>query len=973
MKNHANHHEFRPSLLLLVLLGSVLALPAATVPAASCSQSAVQLAIQAASANDIVTVPAGSCSWSGLTLNKAIHLEGTGVGLTNIILTGSNTITKQSTGVVRISRFTFTKSGGGNSSFGFVINGPWPSGDPVIIERNEFVISNSALFRLNVPGGVIISDNSFTGQWDDSFIMPAAETDSASWTTADSLGNRDTTGKLNIYVEANTFYGGTNQGIDAGAAARIVYRYNDLTYSSFNSHGYDTSAVGIRHFEVYQNTFRHNGGTSQLAAQNWAIWIRGGTGVIFNNQIADIAGSYWGDKPELKFSIRGAEDVRPQGSCANVQYPVPRQLGQNFNGVSYFTDPIYIWGNTGATAIDAGWHWGNPCNLSFSTFFQWGRDAVNGSPKPGYTPYTYPHPLRASAQVPPPQDTTPPTAPTGLSATPVSSTEIQLSWSAATDNVGVTAYRVFRNSNLIATVATTTYQDTGLASATTYMYAVAAVDAAGNVSALSSSASGTTLAAPAPPPPSSAVYYIDQSHGSDSNAGTSPATAWKNAPGTAACSAVCASTTLQPGSIVYFDRADTWILTGSPQGLFLAGGVTYIGDEWLGTGPSKARATLRAGNDFNDNGVVRFRDHLTVPTIFKGFEVDVNSKSANGIDINHGFWSLMNGATKRVQNVEVHHVNSRVSLGQYKYGIAMSNFGGSAGILENVEILDCSVHDISRDGIVLYPSDNVDSRIGNITVRGCEVYNTGQDPGYSEGHGIVVKGWVYNSVIEYNYIHQVKSSAVFFSGPENDGAQRSADNVRVRYNILSSQDDNGIIRLYKKGAKDIKIYGNLVFDNTVTGGLSLSGNSGSLSLYVYNNTFYNTFVDFGAHSSSVQAFEFRNNIVVSASPQLRNAATLTVQSNNLLTTSHPSFIDPNARPTGFIGTYGTDRRPNNDALALGPTSTALNAGATLSSAYSGSINSLARPQGAAWDIGAYEMSAGAGSLAPPTSLTATVQ
>ena len=90
----------------------------------------------------------------------------------------------------------------------------------------------------------------------------------------------------------------------------------------------------------------------------------------------------------------------------------------------------------------------------------------------------------------------------------------------------------------------------------------------------------------------------------------------------------------------------------------------------------------------------------------------------------------MNGATKRVENVEVHHVFSEQSKGEYKYGIAMSNWGGDAGVLENVEIVGCKVHDVSRDAIVLYPSDNPKSRIGNILVRGCEVYfSTGSDLG----------------------------------------------------------------------------------------------------------------------------------------------------------------------------------------------------------------------------------------------------
>lgn len=367
---------------------------AATVNAESCSQTHVSSAISSATAGDTVQVPAGSCSWSGLSISKAIHLKGAGVGQTKITLTGNNTITKQAAGTIRVSGFSFSKSGGGNGSKGWTIGGSWQNTEPVVIQDNAFTISNSGLFSLNVAGGVIIAGNSFTGEQDDSFIQPKDSQDSGnSWGTADTMGSKDTTGKRNHYIENNTFYGGANQGIDCDDSTRCVYRYNTLTYSSFNSHGLATSSQGVRHFEVYNNTWKHDGGTSQIANQNWAVWIRGGTGVIFNNQIANLAGSYWGNKAELHFSIRGAEDARPQGSCENVKYPVPRQLGQNYDGTKYFTDPIYIWGNTGTVAIQDGWRWGNPCGHNWETYFKWGRDAVNGSSKPGYTPYTYPHPL----------------------------------------------------------------------------------------------------------------------------------------------------------------------------------------------------------------------------------------------------------------------------------------------------------------------------------------------------------------------------------------------------------------------------------------------------------------------------------------------------------------------------------------------------------------------------------------------------
>jgi chitodextrinase len=94
---------------------------------------------------------------------------------------------------------------------------------------------------------------------------------------------------------------------------------------------------------------------------------------------------------------------------------------------------------------------------------------------------------------PPPQDTIAPSAPANLSATPVSSSQIDLSWAASTDNVGVTGYQVFRGSTQLATPITTTYSDTGLANSTLYTYFVRARDAAGNTSTSSVSVSTTTL------------------------------------------------------------------------------------------------------------------------------------------------------------------------------------------------------------------------------------------------------------------------------------------------------------------------------------------------------------------------------------------------------------------------------------------------------------------------------------------------
>jgi uncharacterized delta-60 repeat protein len=95
-------------------------------------------------------------------------------------------------------------------------------------------------------------------------------------------------------------------------------------------------------------------------------------------------------------------------------------------------------------------------------------------------------------------DELPPTAPAGLAATATSSTTIDLSWSAATDNVGVTGYEVFRDggATAIGTTNGTTFGDKGLAADSTHSYVVLAFDAAGNRSAVSNTASATTLSAP---------------------------------------------------------------------------------------------------------------------------------------------------------------------------------------------------------------------------------------------------------------------------------------------------------------------------------------------------------------------------------------------------------------------------------------------------------------------------------------------
>jgi hypothetical protein len=95
-------------------------------------------------------------------------------------------------------------------------------------------------------------------------------------------------------------------------------------------------------------------------------------------------------------------------------------------------------------------------------------------------------------------DAQPPSPPADLVAVPASTTQIQLSWVASTDNAGVSGYKIFRNGTQIGTSYSNSYTDSGLAAATDYTYYVEAYDFSGNISGPSSSVTARVVAA-APP------------------------------------------------------------------------------------------------------------------------------------------------------------------------------------------------------------------------------------------------------------------------------------------------------------------------------------------------------------------------------------------------------------------------------------------------------------------------------------------
>ena len=161
-------------------------------------------------------------------------------------------------------------------------------------------------------------------------------------------------------------------------------------------------------------------------------------------------------------------------------YRLERCQGASCSGFTQIATPV-------ATAF-------NDAGLTASTSYSYRVRAVDAAGNLSGYSNTY------SASTLSEPDTTPPTNPANLTGTAVSSSQINLSWTASTDNVGVTGYRLEQCQGAscsgftqIATSAATAFNDAGLTASTSYSYRVRAVDAAGNFSDYSNTYSITTL------------------------------------------------------------------------------------------------------------------------------------------------------------------------------------------------------------------------------------------------------------------------------------------------------------------------------------------------------------------------------------------------------------------------------------------------------------------------------------------------
>lgn len=485
-----------------------------------------------------------------------------------------------------------------------------------------------------------------------------------------------------------------------------------------------------------------------------------------------------------------------------------------------------------------------------------------------------------------------------------------------------------------------------------------------------------------------AEYYVDNSDPSanDSNPGTE-SQPWVNCPGMDGWSG---SAVLQPGDVVYFNSGSTWELSSGSSVLQVAGGVTYDGSTW-GDG---TRATLRATGELGRSVINLMEDNASTPTVVRGFDVDAGSTVTTGIGVN---WpqsdGSLTGAVKRIENCVVHDVDSRSAQGEYEYGIAVSSGYGGGRTVSNVEILNCTAYNISRGGINIYSAnDDPLSRITDVLVRGCEIYATGLDPDYA-GSALPMKNHVSNVIFEFNHVHNT-TRGVGIGISSHDENFRGPENAVIRYNIIRECEQMGVL-FNVKGDVSADVYGNLILGN-VYQGIRFMDVQDNVSIRIFNNTLVHNHEPSWSHeilvytgAANVSVLEVTNNLFVAHAdtiPLQDDDGSITDHSNNLFfrtgggalvrsggttytsadiaswessaITSDPLQNDISNLPTGFVGTFGVDLRPDTEGLNLAENSPARNGGAPLDAAYSGSINSVARPSGTGWDIGAYEYNEG---------------
>jgi hypothetical protein len=488
-----------------------------------------------------------------------------------------------------------------------------------------------------------------------------------------------------------------------------------------------------------------------------------------------------------------------------------------------------------------------------------------------------------------------------------------------------------------------------------------------------------------------ATYYV-KSGGNDALDGLSDSTAW------ATISRV--NKKVNRGDTVYFRSQDTWSSVSMPV-LAAFPGVLYDGSTY-GSG---TRATLKATRGYTGKIIEAVVNIFTSDVTFRGFEIDGNEQITGGIYV--GTHAKRNISNITIDNCVVHDNGGPESPStKYYYGIHIGSIMPYPTTVSKVSVLNTTVYNTGHEGIAIYPTWlYANNKVDGVLIRNCTIHDAAHWGGNDWGDGISVTNDSDNVTVEYTTIYNAFRGLCVATSTVNTG---SPNNLAVRYNIIHDNIVAGISFVCPSGITgNGSFYGNLIFNNgkpwqyNYSAEIIISGRHDySTSVFnFYNNTIYSTTSTATGDKCAVSVsqmepvvgtpvFNFRNNIIYSGNyPAIKDPFNILTHSNNLVyrasgashehinngtsytragvlkwehsaKNTNPYFVG-GTLPTGFTGTYGIDIVPNSDFFAI-TSGDALNNGATLGSPYDAGINGaglatpFTRPQGAAYDIGAYE-------------------
>ena len=390
------------------------------IQAASCFQNDVQTAINAANEGDFVLIPEGSCAWTTLAAQtpsvimdeKSITLQGAGIGKT-IITDGTglnwNEVPLRIDGVegksFRVTGFSIIGQGSGHyDSFAAITIGGTSknlrvdhirfdniAGRSISVSGHTYgVIDHCEFIQPNGQGVIVLDDR-------------GTPPGSIAWDEPMSFGTADA-----VFIEDSTFQwgSGADGAIDCGNGGRFVFRHNTIAGIMVGNHGMDSKPRSCMQMEIYDNTFTPSAHSVWLAIQS-----RGGAALVFNNTINGSYGAGMGVTNYRSCCYAGAACTPspdpPFGTCDGTSpldgntpptttykgWPCKDQIGR---GSRQSSEPLYEWNNTlNGSDVDVTVYnnWAGCVNPQPSDHIKEKRDYYNDTPKPGYTPYIYPHPL----------------------------------------------------------------------------------------------------------------------------------------------------------------------------------------------------------------------------------------------------------------------------------------------------------------------------------------------------------------------------------------------------------------------------------------------------------------------------------------------------------------------------------------------------------------------------------------------------